>query len=693
MASNTNLQVTGTDFDEIKSNLITYLKGQNILKDADYTGSVLSILTDILAYNTHYNAFYLNMIANELFLDSSTKRSSVVSHAKLLGYTPRSKIAPTAIVDLNITDYELSILNIPKFTKFLSETIDGLSYTFVTTEDHIINNNNGNTSNAIVISDVIIKQGEPATYSFVYNSRKNTKSIFKLPDENIDLESLDVVIQKSRTELDNAIKYKRSSHTLDLNSESEVYFIQESFDGFYEIYFGDGILGKKLEEGNIVVVSYISTDGIAANGAKRFNLIGGDETLASATITATTKSSAYNGREKESIESIKFIAPKSYSAQNRAVTSEDYMALLNNNEYGFAFDSVSVWGGQENNPPVYGQVFVALKPEGGYTLTNSQKEIIKQKIIKPLNVVTVEPQILDPDYTYIKVVVNVVYNQNKTVSSPDQIAVKVREAVQSFSNRTLNSFNSTFSYPELMYTVQYCDPSIVTNECDISLQKKLLPNLTVPTNYELDFDCALERGILSSGISSTPAMSFYDKTNAVTLIAGIYIEEQPSYSGGLESIDIINPGYGYTNTPSINIIGDGFGANAYAVIVNGSLHEIVVDKPGANYTQITVEVVGGGGVLGKVIGNIQGRYGTINSYYYNSKNIKTYHNTNVGTIDYFDGIIKLKDFNPQNVNNPLGQLTITVKPKSNIIYSSKNKILTIDPYDPSSIVVNVSVKS
>jgi hypothetical protein len=367
--------------------------------------------------------------------------------------------------------------------------------------------------------------------------------------------------------------------------------------------------------------------------------------------------------------------------------------MINNNNQGFSFDSVNVWGGQENDPPVYGQVFVALKPTGGYTLTTPQKEIIKQKIIRPLNVVTVEPQILDPDYNYIKIVANVVCDLNKTTLTTGQLSTKIKAAIQSFANINLNTFNSVFSFPNLMYAIQQSDSCVVTNECQVTLQKKFLPNLTVPTNYEFSFDCALERGILSSGINSTPGMSFYDKQSTVQLINGLYLEEIPSYAGGVERIQISNPGYGYKTTPIINIVGDGLGANAYAVIVNGSLNEIIVDNPGANYSQATVEIVGGSGNLGSAVAILEGRYGTIKSYYYNSKNIKTTYNPSAGIIDYLTGTITLTNFNPQNVNNPLGQLTLSVKPKSNIIYSKRNKILTVDPYDPTSIVVNVIVKS
>jgi hypothetical protein len=692
--SNNNLVIAGSDFDQIKSNLLTFLRSQDVLKDADYTGSVIQTLLDVLAYNTHYNAFYLNMVANEMFLDSAVKRSSVISHAKLLGYYPRSVVAPTATVNLIISDYELPSILIPKFSKFLSESVDGTNYVFVTDKEYVVNNDPNNDPNSpIIIEDIIIKQGEPVNYTFVYNAKQNAKGIYKIPDANIDLSSLQVVVQKSRLDFSTVSYYKGSTEVLDLTPDSEVYFIQESMDGFYEIYFGDGVLGKQLIDGNIVLVSYITSDGSISNGANNFSFIGGSEQIASGIINVETTSAAFGGREKESIDSIKFIAPKAYSAQNRAVTNQDYMVLLNNNSYGFIFDSINVWGGQENVPPVYGQVFVSLKPEGGYTLTTSQKEIIKTKLIKPLNVITVEPTIIDPDYTYIKLEIDVIYDPRKTILSIGQLDTRIRNAVQQFARDTLNSFNSTFSYPDLMYTVQTADESIITNEIDVTLQKKFLPSLEVPSTYELEFGSVLQRGILFSGITSSPGMQFYDRQNSITIIDGIYLEELPSYSGGVESIEIVNPGFGYKTNPSIRIVGDGSGANAYSVVVNGSLSKIVVDNTGANYSQAIVEIEGGGGNLGQATASLQGRYGTIKSYYYNSKNIKTSFDENVGVVDYYSGKVTISDFNPLNVNNPLAQLTISAKPKSNIIESSRNRILSIDQFDPSAIVINIKEKA
>jgi hypothetical protein len=692
--SNSNLTLVGTDFDQIKSNLLTFLRGQDVLKDADYTGSVLQTLLDVLAYNTHYNAFYLNMVANEMFLDSAVKRASVISHSKMLGYFPRSVVAPTATIKLTITNYELPSITIPKFTKFISESVDGVNYVFMTDKEYVVNNDpNNNPNTAIVITDVIVKQGEPVQYTFTYNLKENPKGIYKIPDANIDLSTLQVIVQKSRLDFSSVSFYTGSTETLSITPESEIYFVQESMDGFYEIYFGDGVLGKQLENGNVVIVSYITSDGSIANGAKEFTIVGGNEQLASGIISVETTSPAFGGREKESIESIKFIAPKSYSAQNRAVTNQDYMTLLNNNNYGFIFDSVNVWGGQENDPPVYGQVFVSLKPQGGYTLTTSQKEIIKTKLIKPLNVITVEPTIIDPDYTYIKLEVDVLYDSRKTILSVGELDTVIRSAIQEFSRETLNSFNSTFSYPDLMFAVQNADNSIVTNEIDVTLQKKFLPSLEVATTYELEFGSVLERGILFSGIASSPSMQYYDRQNSYTVIDGIYLEELPSYSGGVESIDIINPGFGYKTNPSIKIVGDGSGANAYSIVVNGSLSKIVVDSPGANYSQAIIEIEGGGGTLGQATATLQGRYGTIKSYYYNKKNIKTSFNENVGVVDYYTGKVTLTDFNPLNVNNPLAQLTISAKPQSNIISSSRNRILTIDQFDPSAIVINIKEKS
>ena len=690
MSSNTNIQITNLDFSSIKSNFINYLQTQDTFKDYNFSGSAMSVLLDVLAYNTQYNAYYLNMVANEMFLDSSLQRSSVVSHAKLLNYTPRSAIAPTATINFQANGVANSSFTLPKFTNFMSVPVGGVNYNFVTTDSYTNNTSGG----VVTLNNVILKQGIPTTYSFTVNSATNPSYTFEVPDVNIDTSTIQVLVQQSSSNTSYDI-YQSATNYLTLDSESDVYFLQESLTGYYQIYFGDGILGKKLSDGNIIQVSYISTEGTSSAGANNFVLMDSFPSFTSYNITPITPASS--GSEKESIDSIKYQAPKSYSSQNRAVSKDDYISIIQRNSLGITFDSVSVWGGEENDPPVYGQVFVSMKPAGAFNITETQKDRLIQDVIKPISVLTVTPTIVDPDYTYIKLSVNVYYNPSKTTLTSSQIQSGVTTAIQNYATTNLNTFNSTFNTFDVLTAIQSYDKSIITSEFTTQLQKKFFPNLTTATTYKLFYNVPLEKGMFLSGVSSLPAMKFRDPTNLSNLIDGIFLEEVPSSTGGVESISVINPGFNYQYVPTITILGDGTGATAHAVVSNGSISNIVIDSVGTGYTSaiatVTAQSGDTTGQLGSVVVNLTGRTGTLRTYYNNTTNVKTVFDQNVGTIDYNNGYITLNSFGPIDVDNELGQLTITANPSTSIISSSYNRIITIDPFDPTAITVNVITKT
>ena len=689
--ANSNIQVTELDFNNIKSSLRTFLQSQDVLKDYNYEGSALSSLLDILAYNTQYNAYYLNMVANEMFLDSSLQRSSVVSHAKLLNYVPKSALAPTSQIRLSVNQVTDSSLTLPKFTRFISEAIDGVNYTFVTTDTNTVNVVN----NTATFDDLHIKQGLPATLTFTVDSINNPKYLFEIPDQGVDTTTLSVTVQQSGSN-SSSEAYSTATNFLTLTPDSKVYFLQENLKGNYEIYFGDDILGKKLSDGNVVIITYVITKGTASAGSNNFVLMDSVGGYANNVITPLV--SATQGGNKESIESIKFQAPKSYSAQGRAVSKNDYITLIQQNELGYSFDAVNVWGGEENIPPVYGQVFVCLKPTGSYLLTDTQKRDIVTEVIKPISVLTVSPTIVDPDYTYIKVNATVVYNPTKTSYSSSQLNQIITSSIRTFGNDTLNTFNSTFLGSQLTSTIQVADPSITTSELKIQLQKKFNPDLTVSKTYSLNFNTPLQKGILLSGINSSPAIQQRNPTTLTEIIQGIYIEEVPSTSGGIASVSIVNPGFNYTYVPTITIYGDGTGATAEAVInTSGRITKINVTNPGIGYTSAVVTVTPNAydttGLNGAAAAILEGQFGTLRSYYYNSNNVKTIFNGNVGTVDYVNGIVTLVNFNPYQIDNPLGQLTISVVPTSTIVNSSYNKIITIDEYDSNAVNVSLIAKA
>jgi hypothetical protein len=687
MAANNNIQISELDFDSIKSNLKTFLRGQNKFKDYDFEGSGLAVLLDLLAYNTHYNAYYLNMVANEMFLDTAALRSSVVSHAKLMNYTPKSATAPLATINMVATQQTGTSLSLPKFTKFKSEAVDGTNYTFVTKDIYTVPVFSG----VATFNDVDIIQGEPVSLSFTVDTATNSKQLFSLPDANIDTSTLTVQVQQSITN-GTISTYNLADKISELNGSSKVYFLQEGFNGLYEIYFGDNILGKQLTDGNIVSVTYLVTSGSNSSGANNFTLM--DTIGGITTIYPVTPASA--GGEKESINSIKFQAPKAYSAQGRAVSYEDYITAIQQNKLGFDIQSVSVWGGEDNDPPAYGQVFISIKPTNGFTLTDSQKSLLINDVIKPMSVVTVSPIVLNPDYNYLKIKADVVYDQKQTNLTASQIQASVASAINRYSEENLNTFNSSFSLADLSIYIKSANPSIISTNVDIQVQKKFYPTLSVPKQYILNFGLPLKRALFEAGITSSPTIQYYTSGSNITLIPEVYIEEIPFGASGVDYINVLNPGFGYTQTPTIQILGDGTGATAHAVIKNGYLSKVVVDNAGNNYTQVITNVINAPtdttGTNASVYASIQGRYGNLRSYYYGQNNVKTILNNSVATIDYQSGIITFNDFSPYDINNELGQLTITANPTSTIINSSTNRIVTVDPYDPNSITVNVIAK-
>jgi hypothetical protein len=690
--ANSNIQMTELDFNAIKNNLKTYLQSQDTLKDYNYDGSALSVLLDVLAYNTQYNAYYLNMIGNEMFLDTAIQRNSVVSQAKLLNYVPKSAIAPTATVTLTVNQVTDSSLTMPKFTSFMSEAVDGVNYTFVTTDAETVNVVN----NRAVFSNVAIRQGTPTSMSYVVDSSTNPSYTFRIPNTNIDTTTLQVGVQTSAT--DNSYQiYDLASNYLTVENDSTVYFLQEGMNNYYEIYFGNGVLGKKLTNGNIVRLTYLTTSGTSAYQANSFVLmdsINGYSNTITQSITAATQGSA-----KESIDSIKFHAPKSYAAQKRAVTKEDYITAIQQNKLGYSFDAVNVWGGQENSTPVYGQVFISVKPSGAYTLTDTQKQKMINDIIKPISVMTVEPTLVDPDYTYIQITANVLYDAKKTTYTSGQIQSLVKTAISNLAASSLNTFNSTFKAADFNNAINNVDKSIITNEISLQLQKKFLPILTNATTYNLYYGAELKRGINLSGVNSFPSVSFRNPSNIDLTIDNVYLDEMPAQTGGVESITVLNPGFGYslTSPPTATILGDGTGATATVTLDGkGSIESINVTNAGTGYTSAIVKITNSSsdttGSLGAAVVTLQGRYGTIRTYYNNTQNVKTLLNLNAGTIDYQEGILTLNSFAPLGVDNDLGQLTVSVNPATTILSSSYNRIITVDPFDSNAIIVNVTAK-
>jgi hypothetical protein len=462
--------VSELDFDQIKANLKTYLRGQPEFTDYDFEGSGLSVLLDVLAYNTHYNALYQNFTVNEMFLDSAGKRNSVVSRAKELGYTPYSATCSEAIIDLTITSPTSfpSSLTLPKNASFIT-TVDGETYTFYTTDAITIPYNAG-----YKFTDVTIKEGTPVTFKYTVASGAR----YMVPNSNVDMKTLVVRVQES-SQSTVFHTYTRADSILNVSGSDRAYFVKEIENQLYELKFGDGLLGMELSNGNVVHMDYFVTNAASTNGAKQFTYTG--PTLLNGGTTITLKSAAYKGADIESIASIKFNAPKAYTAQNRAVTADDYQSLIYNNFP--AAQSVAVWGGEDNVPPVYGKTFICVKPQGADTLSAVQKSEIIDDILGSRNVVSITPEIIDPEYINIALTTTVYFNDRETTRSPSEISSLVSSTILNYNDNDLQKFDGVFRFSKLSRLIDNTEPAIVNNISTIVLHVTLAPRFNTYAEY------------------------------------------------------------------------------------------------------------------------------------------------------------------------------------------------------------------
>ena len=438
MAEISKLQIAELDFDTIKNNLKDYFNSQAEFTDHDFGGSAVSVLLDILSYNTYYNAYYLNMLASESFLDSAQLRDSVVAKASMLGYTPQSATGSKANVSITVTpgDSPASI-TIDKNTQFTS-TVNGTSYVFCTANSATITPVDG----VYTASGVTLTQGIPLTFRYTANTA-NTEQKFLLPNANTDTDTLTVTVQESATDTNTSV-YTKATDITTVNSTSNVYFLSESSEGQFKVEFGDGVIGRKPVTGNIVLLAALVTEGDEVNGANTFSAsgtVGGYSTVSVAVTNA-----ASGGSDKENLESIKFNAPKNFETQNRAVTTDDYKKIVEGNVSGL--DSVSVWGGQDNATPAFGKVFVSAKPTGATSLSTAQIGEIKSAV-SSFNMVSITPEVVDPDIIDLIFSVTVKYDSRKTTLSSGAVAEAVIDTIQTYKTNNLLKFGSIFRYSTL----------------------------------------------------------------------------------------------------------------------------------------------------------------------------------------------------------------------------------------------------
>ena len=476
----TKLQVTELDFDDIKNNLKTYMKNQEEFKDYNFEGSALSTLVDLLSYNTHYLAMNANLAVNESFLDTATLRSSVVSHAKTLGYTPRSARAPIAYLDVTVNTNAANVpsVTMAKGTKF-STQLDGTTYSFTTNQALTTTPSNG----ILRFSNVPVYEGSLVTTKYTVDTANPDKK-YLLTSDRADTTTLKVSVQTSVA--DATIEtYSLATDITQVNATSKSFFLQESDDGKFEVYFGDGVVGAKPVDGNIVILEYVVTNKGKANGANSFSgtTVGGYSDIVIATLVA-----AQGGAEPETIQSIKYNAPLDFASQGRAVTTDDYKLLVPQ-VYADA-KSVQIWGGEDNNPPIYGQVYISLQTNSGITLTQSQKDTIARSLDR-YNIASVRPIFVDPQTLKLRLTTNFKFNSNVTTKSVGDLESLVRTSLSNYSDSDLEKFDGIFRFSKVSKLIDDTDPSILSNITTVKIQKSFTATLNTATKYVIDFTNAL----------------------------------------------------------------------------------------------------------------------------------------------------------------------------------------------------------
>lgn len=492
MASNRRIQVSDLDFDQIRANLKTFMQGQETFSDYNFDGSALSVLLDVLAYNTHYNALYTNLAVNEMFLDSASKRSSAVSIANNFGYIPKSATAARATLAISVLNPSATAqtLTIPKWSPF-STMIDNQSYTFYTIQDYTANLSNG----AYVFPYVEIFEGSPRSLTFVC-TELNQK--FTIPYKDIDLSTLSVTVQSTGENPDYS-RYTVANRVLSLNAESEVYFVKELEDETYQIWFGSNNLGKPLAAGNVVSVQGLLTNKAQGNGASIFTYTG---TGLGGTVVPSVVSAAFGGEEKESLDEIKYNVTQSFFDQNRCVTPVDFMSVIK--RYYEDVDSVIVWGGEDNAPPVYGKVFISVKPANKAYLTPAEENYIKETILEPRSVVSVTPEFVRPSYIELEIDTTVYYNKSVTTRSADNLKAAITQTIQDYRNTNLKKFDGVFRMSKFSAAIDAVDPSIQSNITRLKAYIEVAPKYNSYAEYRLNLvNPIYSEGVPEEAFSST----------------------------------------------------------------------------------------------------------------------------------------------------------------------------------------------
>ena len=526
MPTSNKLTITDLEFDTIKTNLKAYLSAQTTFQDYDFEGSGMSVLIDILAYNTHYTGYYANMLGNEMFLDSSSLRDSAVSHAKHLNVIPTSVKTPTAKLNFTFTPTGTpTSITIAKDTKFTS-SINGVSYKFVTNTTTTVSRS---TAGTYTTTGVEIKEGKIVNKSYTVNSSDTTQR-FIIPNANVDTSTLAVTVQNSSS--DSTVFTYTDGNAVDVTTikgTDKVFFLQEVENQKYEITFGDGAVGKQLSDANIIFIEYIITSGTTANKASSFTAVGTVAGLSSANYTLTTNTNATGGADIQTVDSLKFLAPKLYQAQKRATTKGDYKAILL--EQRPDIESITVYGGEDADPVQYGKVFIGVKPIGSNVFSNVAKEDIKNSILKTSNVVTVIPEIVDPVFYHLLIDTTINYDPITNLTNETTLKTNINTSIQNYFQTNLEKFDQKFRYSKLSQDIDNTNDSIRNNKTTIKYQQRITPaTLDTPVTYTLYFSNSLD----TASVVSTSFTATDGNTYSLVDVSGI-IKAAKTTSGVVDS--------------------------------------------------------------------------------------------------------------------------------------------------------------
>ena len=493
------IEITDLDFDTVKSNFKTFLSQQNSFTDYNFEGSGMSVLMDLLAYNTHYLAFHANMLANEMFIDTALTRSASVSHAKSLGYLPSSTKASYATVDVTVKGVPTSQTTLVMVAGTIFTTsVNDVSYNFVTIGDSTATSDTG----TFVFTGVQIYEGTRIRFTYTVDS-SNLEQQFIIPSATVDTGTIVVSVQASSSDITTEV-YTLNTDYATLDSTSLKYFLQEVEDGKFEVYFGDGVTGKKPIDGNIVILDYVVTNGSLADGANAFtpaSSVGGYSN-----VTALATSSASGGGEAETVDSIKFNAPLKYAAQGRAVTPDDYKAIVPSVYTNIK--SIQCWGGEDNDPPIYGKVYIAIRPNTGTSLTTTTKNSITTSL-KNYNVASIVPEIVDAEILYLVLGVTAKYNSTLTEKSKSDIKALVETTVSTFNTNNLQKFDSVFRHSNLLKDIDDTDTSILSSTATMKLKRIVTPSLNAITKYTVSINNAVYHPALNWAQTVVESTGFY----------------------------------------------------------------------------------------------------------------------------------------------------------------------------------------